>query len=250
MRQIEAATEAGADMVKFQFWSDADALANRRHVPDHYREVYRRYQMPKTWLPALAQRCEQVGMPMAVTCYLPCDVPTIEPFTAAWKVASFEAGAMDLRDAIGQAAHKPLYLSVGMLDEVETAKAIGQWGRVAHGFRVLLCVSAYPAPLDACNFRRMIGFDVDAPDFDGFSDHTANVLTGAFAVCAGAGVVEFHLRLDSTPESNPDYACALDPKQAVEYCRLIRLAEVMMGDGVKRLMPAEETMARYRTVTT
>ena len=67
---------------------------------------------------------------------------------------------------------------------------------------------------------------------------------------AGARILEVHMRLADSPEPNPDYGVAHDPKQLAEYVQRVRSAEAELGSGVKRLMPAEETMARYRTVTT
>jgi pseudaminic acid synthase len=183
---------------------------------------------------------------MAVTCYLPVDVSTIEPHTCAWKVASFEALAVDLRDAIAVAASKPLYLSVGMLDERATADAVRLWGGTGNDLTTMLCVSAYPSPVSACNLSLLRPDDFCGSDFDGFSDHTANVLTGAFAVCAGARIVEFHLRLDDSNPANPDYSCALSPSEAKRYVDLIRLAESAMGSGVKAMQECERPMSAFR----
>src|SRR5256885_12074363 len=43
LRLVEIAAACFADAVKFQFWSSAEALAERRHAPD-YLETYERYR--------------------------------------------------------------------------------------------------------------------------------------------------------------------------------------------------------------
>ena len=80
----------------------------------------------------------------------------------------------------------------------------------------------------------------------GYSDHTHDVLTGALAIAAGARILEVHFRLNDTDPANPDYATALSPGQLKDYISLVRKAELMMGDGIKRPQPAEAEMMKYR----
>ena len=42
----------------------------------------------------------------------------------------------------------------------------------------------------------------------------------------------------------------MTPREAAEYVYNIRLAEAMFGDGIKRAMPCEESMLRYRVTGT
>lgn len=235
---IRAAAEAGANACKFQFWSDADRLADRRHVPDEYREVYRRFALPVAWLPELAATCGALFIEFMATAYLPEDLPTLAPFIKRWKIASFEASD---REFI--AAHapygKPLIISTGMMT--------GRPPCVA-GVSVawLHCVSAYPAPIDSLNLAVL-----RSGLYDGFSDHSAPNLTwtGALSVAALGcedAIIEAHLRLDDTDPANPDYPHAMTPRQFGDYVRAIRFAEKCLGSGEKRCQPCEENMRQYR----
>src|SRR5436190_12700439 len=71
---IDAAADAGADVCKFQWWSNPEKLADRRRVPDGYRQIYRRYAFPAFWLGMMKSRCVDRGIEFMCTAYLPEDV--------------------------------------------------------------------------------------------------------------------------------------------------------------------------------
>jgi sialic acid synthase SpsE len=202
---IELADYAGFDCAKFQWYSDADKLADRRGVPDYYREIYHRYSFPASWLPSLKGECERRGLEFMCTVYLPEDIPVVAPYVSRWKVASFEAKDRELLDCLPRDAR--WIVSTGMWDEDEVIGIRRLIGRKGHPFALdfLHCVSAYPCPVENANLM------ATSPLHTGYSDHTAHPLTGAVAVGAGAQIIEAHIRLNDTDPGNPDYACALDP---------------------------------------
>lgn len=250
---IWQARRVGANAVKFQYWSDADALADRRRVPQYYRDVYERYALPTVWLPALAARAEKFGLDFMCTTYLPQDVALIAQYVKHFKIASFEAGALDLFDAhlpFLQNGDRWLIVSLGMGAEPLDWDVSG-WNKLAHSalhhrvMRYLHCVSAYPAPPESLRLSR-INY------LDGFSDHSAPSLTwtGALAVAAGARIIEAHLRVHSNVQ-NPDYAHAMIPEQFIDYVANIRFAERCVGDddNIARMHAVEAEMAQYRVRT-
>jgi N,N'-diacetyllegionaminate synthase len=228
---VTAAKEAGADACKFQWWSSAERLAERRNA-QKYLPVYQKYKVPDVWLSWLHLACVANGIEFMVTCYLPEDIPFVDLWVKRFKVASFEAADEEFVKAHEQ-YNKEIIVSTGM------SKGRFPYSYGAH--KLLHCVSAYPTPLDQANVGVAYG-----AIYDGYSDHTHNVLTGALAVAAGAKIIEVHFRLDDTDPENPDYATALSPGQLKDYVYLIRQAEVMLGDGVKKPQPAEEAMMAYR----
>ncbi len=240
---IEAARDAGCDAVKFQFWSNPDRLADRRRVPDRYREIYRRYQVIPEWLPELAAACSP-GMgarPIELMCtsYLPEDVPVIAPFVERFKIASFEADDRAFLDA-HHGFGKNLIVSAGMLnqDELEDLDVD------LYSDAILLCTSAYPAPPESMQLGVLKREGLYA--VKGVSDHSRHPWMGALAVAAGAEIIEAHLRLNDTDPQNPDFATAFSPSEFADYVRHIRFAEACLGDGEKKLQACEHEMARYR----
>ena len=232
LKLIRVAKQAGADACKFQYWSSAKRLAERRKA-EAYFPIYSRYQVPEEWLPLLVQECRSNGIEFMCTVYLPEDIPTITPLVHRYKVASFEADDEEFVRAHDYT--KEMIASTGMMTEIPLHL------RRAH---LLHCVSAYPCPPEQANLGVL-----QSRFYAGYSDHTKYVFTGAFAVCAGARMLEVHFRLHDTDPENPDYGTALDPKELSEYIALVRQAEQMLGEGKKVPMPAEQAMLPYRVVS-
>lgn len=245
LRLIEAARWAGADAVKFQFWSSAERLASRRRAAE-YLDVYAQYRMPPEWFDTLPPASHSLGLEFMCTAYLPEDVAVVAPNVSRFKVASFEATDRDFL-SYHEGFGKPVYVSTGMADEATTVGiARDVSGLRCWGSALLHCVSSYPCPVDQVNLRALRGLATWSDLRIGYSDHTTSPLTGALAVACGAEIVEFHLRLNDTDRQNPDYGHARAPGWARVYVSNIRQAEAMLGSGVKRQMPAEAEMARYR----
>ena len=72
---------------------------------------------------------------------------------------------------------------------------------------------------------------------------------GAYAVCAGATIIEAHMKLIDTDGLNPDGgAFAHLPKAFEEYVQNIRKAELAVGQSVHTLSVRELEMRQYRSV--
>lgn len=245
LQLVDAAADAKADAFKPQFWSDPDRLASRRRATDAYRDLYRRYGVPLSWLPPVVGRCRAHRLRFGLSIYLPEDVEMAVRLGVDFlKVASFEAEAADLTDRMAPYLQQsmPLYVSLGM-----GARRPAFTPRALRHVYWLHCVSAYPAPVEALGLRRLQRM---REAYDGFSDHSDPMLTwtGALAVAAGASVVEAHLRLDGTSPENPDAPHAMTPQQFAEYVRHIRFAEACLGDVQHhdRMHPCEAEMAQFR----
>ena len=240
LRLVDLAEHIGADAVKFQWTSSPERMVARRRAPE-YLSAYEALAFPEKWLSELADYvAEHCSIELMYTVYLPEDVAAIKPHVRQFKVASFEAISGDLLETIGTS---PKIVSTGMQDHDTWAR----YREVLHpGDAILHCVSAYPCPDDQANLRAVralwqFGEAVKA----GVSDHTRHPWAGALAVAAGAEGVEFHVRLDDTLRTNADYRVSRSPAEARKYVANIRLAERMLGDGIKRVMPCEEPMLRY-----
>lgn len=230
LKLVAVAHSAGCDAYKVQYWSSPEHMRARRGVA---APAYERGSVDAAWLPTLARECHDRGLHFSATVYLPEDVPTLAPHVDFWKVASFEARDRELTRAIP--ADRPLYVSTGMMLPHEEAY-------VPKRARRLHCVSAYPCPPYEANLGSIARGG-------GYSDHTRCVFTGAFAVCAGADVLEVHFRLDETAPECPDYVVAHPPGELQKYVGLAREAWRMRGDGRKGPQMAERENMRYRVVS-
>lgn len=268
LRLVEAAAVAGANAVKAQYWSNPDQLAERRRATPAYREIYRRYAVDLLAIRMWSDHAQMYGLDFMCTTYLPQDVAAIAPFVRHFKVASFEAEALDLLMAHLSPMHaaptKALFVSTGMGGRIphvflRAFNAIGPGDNITFGPRlvVLRCVSAYPAPVRDLQLRRFHPSLINDGPWrpDGLSDHTDPALTwtGALAVAAGARYIEAHLRLRETNPDNPDAPHAMLPEQFEDYVKHIRFAEACVGtemtaaiDGA--VLESEQAMAAFRVV--
>lgn len=245
---IETAKAVGADALKFQWTSDPREMARRRHDPALEAGYATYLHWPAAWHAELRQECAAAGLGYMCTVFLPQDVDVVAPHVRHFKVSSFEAGDVPLlsahnRHLAGDGATRFLMVSLGMGTSLAHAHAAI---RQDYHWRIQpwYCVSAYPAPFLSLNLRR-----ITRESLVGFSDHTDPFMTwtGALAVMAGATQIEAHLRLETTPETNPDYPHAMGIREFYAYVRHIRFAEMASGSGVADAQPCEHEMLKYRT---
>ena len=238
---IRVAKAAGADCVKFQWCSQPGLMAERRHMKNV--GAYSLLAWPAEWLPSLAAECEEAGIEFLCTVFIPADVPCIAPFVRRFKIASLEAMDLELFEAC-ERHQKPIILSTGALDHATLCDLDSQVGSNAYGVKLLQCTAAYPCPLNHLNLAmlkpgkfRMV---------HGLSDHSGDVMTGALAVACGAEIIEVHFRLDETRADNPDYVHSHPPAGLKQYIANIRKAELMLGDGMKKIEACEVDMVKHR----
>ncbi len=235
---VDTAAAIDGNVFKNQWLSSPGRLCERRHAPE-YRDAYRRIAYPAEWHAIVKEQCVAKGLRYACTVYLPEDVETVAPYVDYFKIASFEAQALDMHAAIAPYLNKTI-ISTGMLDAVSVAE-------LPHAYALLHCVSSYVTPAHQANLGAIRWMRTYvARSKIGWSDHTTSVYSGMVAVGAGAEVIEFHLANYDCLTNNPDSDVARRPAAAAEYVRLIREAEILVGTGEKRAMPCETMMLRYR----
>jgi sialic acid synthase SpsE len=126
----------------------------------------------------------------------------------------------------------PTILSTGASTVEELRFAVDLFRRAGAMPRLILlhCVSCYPTPPDRLNLAAVATLRKTFGVPCGLSDHSTSTQTGAWAVAAGAFVVEKHLTLDPALDG-PDHALSLNPEQFAEYVAQIRSCEQTLGDG-------------------
>jgi sialic acid synthase SpsE len=207
-RLIDAAKACGADVCKFQWTSSGRKIQERRKVDPKYIAIYEHgVQYPREWLELLKARCDSVGIEFACTTYLIEDIAVVAPLVKRFKVSAYESRWYEF-----VTAHTGKQIIVSCNDR-NTAYNV----RCHEGVRPILCVSEYPAKLEHLHLQDLLDHRDSESPYEGFSDHTADVLTGAAVAAMGKEIVEAHIRLHDTPESNPDYAHSLTADMPVAY---------------------------------
>ena len=255
---VHAAADCGGDAIKFQWVSSPERLAERRNAGEYVKH-YKLISFPRGWFDTLKAEADRCGLEFMTTAYLVEDIPIVAPYVSRFKVASFESGDREfVRAHHGYGKRIIVSYSGG---DLPTERPVFEEN--------LLCVSAYPCPIDQLGLARLAkrqqlgSMPVNYRIFDGLSDHTTSTLVGALCVAAGATIIEKHIRLRDTDTKNADWAhsmtadcftCGLTGQWNCDgnndcfsqYIANIRLAEQAMGDGRPGPMPCEEAMMKYK----
>ena len=248
---IDVASEAGADLVKFQTFN-ADRLVTENASKADYQKLagdnnesqqsmLRKLELTEAMHHELIAHCAMRGIGFFSTGFDRESIDLLASFgQELFKIPSGEITNLPYLRHIGK-LKKKVILSTGMssMDEIEFAlNALEESGTQRVRVTVLHCTTAYPAPMSDINLRAMQSirtkFGVDV----GYSDHTLGIEISLAAVALGATVIEKHFTLDRTLPG-PDHKASLEPKELKSMIDGIRNIEEAMGDGVKRLMPSE-----------
>jgi N-acetylneuraminate synthase len=241
---IDMADAAGCDAVKFQKRTidvvyTAEELAKPRESPfgetngdlkrglefglDEYREIDR--------------FCRQTGIAWFASCWDEASVDFIEQFgPPCYKIASASLTDDDLL-RYHRAKGRPLILSTGMstLDEID--HAVDVLGR--DELILLHTTSTYPSNYDELNLRAIPELRKRYGVLSGYSGHETGIPSSSAAVALGACVIERHVTMERSMWGS-DQAASLGPSGVTRLVRDLRLVEMALGDGQKRVFESEK----------
>lgn len=250
LKLVDAAADAGADVIKFQTF-DAAALAAADAPKAAYQkvgdtaasqlEMLKRLELSHAAHIRVAEHCRARGIEFLSTAF---DFASLAFLISeiGLKRVKIPSGEITNGPLVRQIAETglPVILSTGMadMDEIGDALAVlekGWQGKPPpeNKVTVLHCTTDYPAAMKDVNLTAMqtIGAHFDVPV--GYSDHTLGTTIALAATALGARVIEKHFTLDRTMDG-PDHAASLEPGELADMVRAIRDVEVALGDGIKR----------------
>jgi N-acetylneuraminate synthase len=285
---VDAAAEAGADMIKFQTFSAKAMVTKSAGLADYQArqigqvksqfEMLVELELDEAAHYKLIEKCKARKIGFLST---PFDLDSLDLLTKGLGQKLLKIGSGDLNNGplLYAAAQSgtDIILSTGMasLGEIELALGllalgysvnppaapirqdmIKAWANadlragLTGKVSILHCVSNYPASAGATNLRAMQTMR-DAFGLPvGYSDHTLGGTAAIAAAALGAVCIEKHLTLDRTLEG-PDHAASSEPEELAAIFTAIREVEVMLGSAVKCCAPEEANtaeVARKRVV--
>ena len=169
----------------------------------------------------------------------PWDVPSVdflESFkTPCHKIASACLTDGELLTAINKTG-KPTIISTGMSSLEEIDKAVKILADVP--LAIAQSTSTYPCENNELNLRAIatLGNRYGIPA--GYSGHERGVQATIAAVALGATFIERHITLDRSMWGT-DHSASLEPAGLERLVRDIRIVEVALGDGAKRVYDSE-----------
>jgi N-acetylneuraminate synthase len=265
---VDAAADAGADIVKFQTFNAKSLAGSSARKADYQQRttdasesqlaMLTRLELPQAAHHALIVRASARGIEFLST---PFDDASLA-FLLSLELPRIKIGSGDLTNApllhaVAKAGAR-LILSTGMATLGEIEEALGV---LAHGYSrrsdppgivafraawrdpaaraalaryvsLLHCTTEYPCPTGDVNLAAMATMRAAFQLPVGYSDHTDGSEISLAAVALGATIIEKHLTLDRKA-TGPDHAASLEPDDFKRMVAAIRNVESAMGDGVK-----------------
>lgn len=240
---IDLAKVAGCDAVKFQKRTidvvySPEELAKPRESPYGNTNGDLKYglEFELEEYQEIDRYCKEKKIHWFASCWDEDSVNFIDQFDVpCYKIAS---ACLTDDELIRHTRSKgrPIVMSTGMstVEQVDHAVEILDRDDLA----ILHTTSTYPAYYEEINLsvipmlRERYGVPV------GYSGHETGVPTSVAAVALGACIVERHITIDRTMWGS-DHAASLGPSGILQMVRDIRLLEMAMGDGIKRVIERE-----------
>lgn len=238
---IDSAAAAGADAIKFQ-WYSAKKLASQyaesywdtsKEKEKSQIDLFSKYDSfgLKEYI-LLKERCDQSNIEFMLTVFDVGLVDKASPLVARWKIASADITFVRLLRSIAS-TKKPVILSTGASNISEIKNAVTQLEIAGCDDLTLLhCVLNYPTNDNDMHLYRIRELKRRFPQCNlGFSDHTVpskNCDQLLIAALAGARVLETHYTYDKSLPGNDHYhACDAHDIQLFRK----REAEIMQWFG-------------------
>ncbi len=241
---IDAASDAGADAVKFQTFRAENLVTQDAQKAEYQKKddstgatqlgMLKKLELSANDFRKLSTHAKKRGIIFLSTAF---DDESIELLIRldipAFKIPSGEITNLPALEKIAL-AKKPVILSTGMSDMAEVGEAVTCLQE--HGCRdiiLLHCTTSYPASPASVNLRVM---DTLRETFHlpvGYSDHTEGILIPAAAAARGACLIEKHITLDRM-QPGPDHAASIEPDALREMIVCIRTIEESLGTTDKR----------------
>lgn len=248
---VDAAAEAGADMIKFQSYK-AETLASKnspaywdqtKEPADSQYALFKRYDsLDVADYEKLKQRCDKKGILFNTTPFDLRFAEQLDHLLPVYKIASADITNSFLLKRVAQTG-KPIMLSTGASNLGEIQQAVDwltQWG--TKEICLLHCILQYPTPAENSNLRAIQHMAAVFPDVSiGWSDHVPpqdGCLALLTAWLLGATILEKHFTLDKTLTGNDHYH-AMDPDDVATFKRQQASMSSMLGEYQKRVYPCE-----------
>lgn len=267
---VDAAHQAGADIVKFQTFKaknlvteeakQADYQVTNTQKQESQLAMLSRLELSYDAHHELVKYCEKLGIEFLSTAF---DSESLDFLVNDLGLTRLKLPSGELTNAPLVLEHArtgcDLIVSTGMatLSEIETALGVIAFGYTSddsatpsvQAFQeayasdegqqalkskvtILHCTTEYPAPMEEINLKAMdtLGRAFDLPA--GYSDHSQGITIPIAAVARGAVLIEKHFTLDNNMEG-PDHKASLEPQDLTAMVSAIRQVEKALGSRVK-----------------
>ncbi|WP_395303218.1 N-acetylneuraminate synthase [Pectobacterium polonicum] len=267
---VNAAYQAGADIVKFQTFKAKNLVTESAEQADYQvantgkkesqLAMLSRLELSWDTHHALVNHCNNLGIEFLSTAFdseslsflvnelgiKRLKLPSGE-LTNAPLVLEHARTGCDIIVSTGMATLSEIESTLGVIafgytqpedsepsiDAFQCAYASEEGQAVLRDKVVLLhCTTEYPAPLAEINLRVMDTLQHAFALPSGYSDHSEGITIPIAATARGAVIIEKHFTLDKNMEG-PDHKASLNPVELTEMVKAIRQVETALGNTLK-----------------
>ena len=250
LKLIDLAVSAGCDAVKFQKRTPSTCVPEQmknvmRETPwgnITYLEYKERIEFDYEEYSKIASYANEKGISWSASAW---DIPSLEfldqfklPFH---KVASALATHTKFLEEVASRQIQT-YASVGMCNFEDIDSLVNIFKKFKCPLILMHTVSTYPA-LDSDLNLRMINTLKERYGLEvGYSGHETSVSPSIVAASLGAVAIERHITLDRAMWGT-DHAASLEGSGLNQLVGAVRKVPIVIGDGVKKEIPAEKEIA-------
>jgi sialic acid synthase SpsE len=241
---MDVAVETGCDAVKFQKRTPEICVPEeQKSIPREtpwgtmtYFEYKKRIEFEQPEFEQIDAYAKKIGIDWFAS---PWDVPSVdflESFNVpCQKIASACLTDSELLTAINKTKTTTI-LSTGMSSIEEIDKAVSLLNNVP--LAIAQATSTYPAEASELNLRALQTFAEKYKVPVGYSGHERGLQVTIAAVALGATFIERHITLDRSMWGT-DHSASLEPEGLKKLVRDIRIIELALGDGKKKVYDSE-----------
>ena len=243
-KMISAASESGANTVKFQYW-DPKYLTKGAWDIDGRREIYNKAALKEDKIFNLIDLSKKYNCEFLISVFGTIGAKMMFDIgQKSIKIPSHETTNLKLIEFCVQ-NYSHVFFSAGASTESEILEALKILDNGKAQFTLMHCVSSYPCAFENTNLKRINWLKTLASEV-GFSDHTGSTVLPAAAVSLGASVIEKHFTTDKSLPGR-DNKFALDPNEFKEMSKNIREVEMGVIDrGIDFQEIERDTVDNYR----
>lgn len=247
---MDLAKSAGCDAVKFQKRTidivySPEVLDTPRESPwgTTTREQKQGLEFGKDEYDEIDSYSRLIGIPWFASAW---DIPAqhfLRNYDLPYnKIASAMATHLEFLKEV--ASEKKLtFLSVGMCTEPDVDQAVAVFKDANCPIVLMHTISVYPCKEDQLNLKSIQSLREKYGVPVGYSGHESTVAPSLVAAVLGAVAIERHITLDRAMYGS-DQAASLAPRGLHELVSDLRRFPSMLGDGVKKYAPGEESVAK------
>ena len=248
LKLIEAASNAGADAIKFMIIGPEYFMSDRSVVYEYECASGQRHEnmfemfsgltfTTKEWQ-TIAAHCRKCGIIFGATVdYLPGVNLAVELQTEFLKLSSWDTANVPLIRKMAQAG-KPLQIDTGPTTAGDIDKMLG-WIRAEEMDDVILVHCSHAKEASGVNVRSVPYMKNVFACPVGYSADDRDQVADLAAVSLGANLIEKRMTLDRTHEGH-HHIKALEPDEFADWVKTIRRCEAMLGDNA--IKPSAEDL--------